>query len=201
MCIRDSIIIGTHPHVVQSIETVTSADGRQVPVAYSLGNFVSTQIQADNLIGIILTFDITKTTQPDGASQAVIDLSLIHILCEERRRLPNLQDKNALFVSRKTGKRLSARRVQQIVESCLRAAGLSGKGYSTHKLRHTAATMMYQEGHVDMLALKEILGHAHVSTTEIYTHLGSAQLKEAAKAVSYTHLERYDDFGGAEREY
>ena len=67
------IIIGTHPHVVQPIETLTSSDGRQVPVAYSLGNFVSTQIQADNLIGIILTFDITKTTQPDGPSQAVID--------------------------------------------------------------------------------------------------------------------------------
>ena len=44
-----------------------------MPVAYSLGNFVSTQLQADNLIGIILTFDITKTTQPDGASQTVID--------------------------------------------------------------------------------------------------------------------------------
>ena len=67
------IIIGTHPHVVQAIETLASADGRQVPVAYSLGNFVSTQVQADNLIGIILTFDITKTTQPDGASQTVVD--------------------------------------------------------------------------------------------------------------------------------
>ena len=60
------LIIGTHPHVIQPIEMVTSSDGSQVPVAYSLGNFVSTQIQADNLIGIILTFDITKTTEPDG---------------------------------------------------------------------------------------------------------------------------------------
>ena len=42
-------------------------------MAYSLGNFVSTQVQADNLIGIILTFDITKTTQPDGASHTVVD--------------------------------------------------------------------------------------------------------------------------------
>ena len=69
------IIIGTHPHVVQTIEMLTSAkDGTQVPVAYSLGNFVSTQIQADNLIGILLTFDITKTTQPDGTvSSCVIE--------------------------------------------------------------------------------------------------------------------------------
>ena len=54
---------------------LTSAkDGTQVPVAYSLGNFVSTQIQADNLIGILLTFDITKTTQPDGTvSSCVIE--------------------------------------------------------------------------------------------------------------------------------
>ena len=49
--------------------------------------------------------------------------------------------------------------------------------------------MMYQEGHVDMLALKEILGHAHVSTTEIYTHLGSAQLKEAAKASPFAKMD------------
>lgn len=66
------IIIGTHPHVVQPIEMLISADGRQVPVAYSLGNFVSTQMQADNLIGIILTFDITKTVQPDGASSTQV---------------------------------------------------------------------------------------------------------------------------------
>ena len=49
--------------------------------------------------------------------------------------------------------------------------------------------MMYQEGHVDMLALKEILGHAHVSTTEIYTHLGSTQLKQAAEASPFAKLD------------
>lgn len=80
------------------------------------------------------------------------------------------------------------RRVQQIVERRLQSAGLSGKGYSVHKLRHTAATMMYQRGHVDMLALKEILGHAHVSTTEIYTHLGDTKLKEAAQASPFANV-------------
>lgn len=105
-----------------------------------------------------------------------------------RDAMPNLSDKDALFVSKRTGKRLSARRVQQIVTACLEAAGLGGKGYSTHKLRHTAATMMYQEGHVDMLALKEILGHEHVSTTEIYTHMGAVQLREAAKASPFADL-------------
>lgn len=104
----------------------------------------------------------------------------IENLILERDKLPNLKDQRALFISKRTGQRLSARRVQQIVNECLAAAGLDGKGYSVHKLRHTAATLMYQHGHVDMLALKEILGHADVSTTQIYTHLDTAQLKQAA---------------------
>ena len=87
-----------------------------------------------------------------------------------RTSLPNLVDRDALFVSKRTGKRLSARRIEQIVARCLQSAGLSGRGFSPHKLRHTAATLMYQGG-VDMLALKEILGHENVSTTQIYTHI------------------------------
>lgn len=109
-------------------------------------------------------------------------------LCDERAKMEHLEDKKALFVSRKTGKRLSPRRIQQIVTGCLQAAGLAGKGYSVHKLRHTAATMMYQKGNVDMLALKEILGHAHVSTTEIYTHMGTQQLKKAAQASPFANI-------------
>ena len=95
-----------------------------------------------------------------------------------RASLPNLADKDALFVSKRTGKRLSARRVEQIVARCLQSAGLSGRGFSPHKLRHTAATLMYQGG-VDMLALKEILGHENVSTTQIYTHINREQLRQA----------------------
>ena len=71
--------------------------------------------------------------------------------------------------------------MQQIVERCLQCAGLSGRGYSPHKLRHTAATLMYQNG-VDMLALKEILGHENVSTTQIYTHINQKQLHDAVEA-------------------
>ncbi len=92
------------------------------------------------------------------------------------------KDKQALFISKTTGKRLSARRVQQLVGRSLSTAGLGGKGYSAHKLRHTAATLMHQYGKVDMLALKEILGHSALNTTQIYTHLESAQLKEASQA-------------------
>ena len=106
--------------------------------------------------------------------------ALAHYL-PARAALPNLVDRRAMFVSKRTGKRLTARRVQQIVERCLQSAGLSGRGYSPHKLRHTAATLMYQGG-VDMLALKEILGHENVSTTQIYTHINQKQLQQAVEA-------------------
>ena len=60
-------------------------------------------------------------------------------------------------------------------------SGLSGKGYSPHKLRHTAATLMYQYGHVDIRALQEILGHESVATTQIYTHINKDLLRDAVK--------------------
>lgn len=89
--------------------------------------------------------------------------------------------KNALFLSSQ-GTRISPRRVEQIVGNCLQQAGLSGRGYSPHKLRHTAATLMYQHGGVDIRVLKEILGHANLGTTEIYTHLSSTQMENAANS-------------------
>ena len=88
------------------------------------------------------------------------------------------KDKNAFFISRNQN-RISKRRVQEIVEANLKANGLYG--YSTHKLRHTAATMLYQYGHVDIRILKELLGHANLATTEIYTHVSSEQLKNAVQ--------------------
>lgn len=109
--------------------------------------------------------------------------ALTHYL-RARQSLTNIpiSDQNALFVSKRTGRRLSPRRVQQIVEASLQSAGLSGKGYSTHKLRHTAATLMYRSGDVDVLELKELLGHANVATTQIYTHVDTTQLHHAVNA-------------------
>ncbi len=87
---------------------------------------------------------------------------------------------DALFLS-KRHTRISKRRVQQIVENTLAAAGLSGLGYSTHKLRHTAATLMYEYGHADALTLKKLLGHVSTSTTEIYIHLSDEIVRAAAE--------------------
>lgn len=110
----------------------------------------------------------------------------------ERSSLPRIVDKNALFISKRTGKRMSNRRVQQVVEACLKSAGLEGRGYSTHKLRHTAATLMYRYGDADMLTLKEILGHAHVTTTEIYTHINTEKLQSAVDSspLARVHFEQ-----------
>ena len=74
----------------------------------------------------------------------------------------------------------------------LNAAGLEYKHFSTHKLRHTAATLMYQEGGVDVLALKEILGHSQLSTTQIYTHIGDKRLEEAVSKNPLAHLTSKD---------
>lgn len=90
-------------------------------------------------------------------------------------------DKNALFISRNK-KRISNKTVQHIVYTYIEKAGLSGRGLSTHKLRHTAATLMYQHGNVDIRVLKDILGHANLGTTQIYTHVSDEQVKNALEA-------------------
>lgn len=91
------------------------------------------------------------------------------------------KDKDALFISRQKG-RISPKTVQFIVKSTLEKAGLQDRDLSTHKLRHTAATLMYQHGNVDVLAIKEMLGHESLSTTQIYTHIMDEQLQKAAAA-------------------
>ena len=92
----------------------------------------------------------------------------------------NFKSKDALFLSERR-ERISNRTVQYIVEKELKKAGLDTTKYSTHKLRHTAATLMYQYGEVDIRALQELLGHASISTTEIYTHVANDQVREAVE--------------------
>ncbi len=91
------------------------------------------------------------------------------------------KDRHALFISR-NHRRISNKTVQHIVKQCLDRAGLGGQGYSTHKLRHTAATLMYQHGNVDIRVLKDILGHSSLGTTQIYTHVSNTQIKDAIDA-------------------
>lgn len=94
------------------------------------------------------------------------------------RPVNNVKDKNALFLSKRL-QRISKESVQKIVKKYIKEAGLDPQRYSTHKLRHTAATLMYKYGKVDIRALQELLGHQSIATTEIYTHLDQEQLRDA----------------------
>ena len=100
-------------------------------------------------------------------------------------KIKSAKDRNALFISR-NGNRISPKTVQWLVKKYLTNIGLATEdasmGYSVHKLRHTAATLMYQHGNVDIRVLKDILGHENLGTTEIYTHLSNAQMENAAES-------------------
>ena len=97
-----------------------------------------------------------------------------------KRPLDGTKDKKALFYGH-TKDRISLQGIHYIVKGYLKQVG-GAEDFSTHKLRHTAATLMYQQGGVDLLVLKELLGHKNLGTTEIYTHTSSEQLRRAASA-------------------
>jgi len=107
------------------------------------------------------------------------------------RPVNGVKDKNALFISERK-QRISNKTVQHIVKKYVSLAGLDPERYSAHKLRHTAATLMYKHGNVDIRALQQILGHESVSTTEIYTHVDSAQLRNAVDSNPLANVEMHD---------
>lgn len=98
-----------------------------------------------------------------------------------KAKIDSKNSDKALFLSN-NNTRISKRTVEYIVTSELQKAGLDTTKYSTHKLRHTAATLMYRYGHVDIRALQELLGHQSISTTEIYTHVDNSQVRGAIEA-------------------
>lgn len=107
----------------------------------------------------------------DACKSAIVDWLKVRAMME-------IKEKNALFISSR-GTRISKQMVQTVVYKYLDMAGLGHRKLSTHKLRHTAATLMYQEGGVDVRVLKDILGHAQLNTTQIYTHVSNEQMEEA----------------------
>ena len=151
--------------------------------------FLNCGMRLSELVGINLS-DIRENTLKllgKGNKERIVYLndacltSLADYM-QDRILLKIITDKNALFLTRH-GKRIGNRSVEKIVAKCLKQAGLDNMGISPHKLRHTAATIMYQHGDVDIRVLKEMLGHVSVGTTEIYTHVSSSQLEQAAKST------------------
>lgn len=100
-----------------------------------------------------------------------------------------LIDPEALFISRNR-RRISRRTVQNIVEKYLHLAGLDGQHLSTHKLRHTAATLMHRYGNVDIRVLQDVLGHENLGTTQIYVHVDDTQIKDASMKNPLSKVKR-----------
>lgn len=171
----------------QSIEFLGAVQGEHAARDYCiLTFFLNCGMRLSELVGINLE-DISEnklTVTGKGNKERTLYLNDACLSALEAylkvRPADGLKDKNALFIS-KQRERISPKTVQWIVKKYLAGAGLAGKGFSVHKLRHTAATLMYQDGGVDIRVLQQMLGHENLSTTEIYTHTSSAQLEEAAK--------------------
>lgn len=170
----------------QSIKLLNSVDGKFKERDYCiLTLFLNCGLRLSELIGINISHikdDNTLVVLGKGNKERMVYLNDACLRAIQSyltvRPVDGVIDRDALFIStRKT--RISRQSVQKIVENALKKSGLDGLGFSTHKLRHTAATLMYQHGNVDPIQLKEILGHENLSTTEIYTHVHNEQLKQA----------------------
>ncbi len=166
--------------------------------------FLNCGMRLSELVGISLTDirDNQLRLLGKGNKERIVylnDACLAALADYKKTRPNNSKDRGALFVSR-NGLRISRRRVQQIVERQLGEIGLDQKGFSAHKLRHTAATLLYQHGHVDIRMLKEILGHANLGTTEIYTHISSEQLEAAAQKSPLAKIKQRKTGNNEEKE-
>jgi site-specific recombinase XerD len=173
----------------ESVKLLQSVDGANRERDYCiLTLFLNCGMRLSELCGINISDvrdDHTLRLVGKGNKERIVYLnqaciSAIQVYLRVRP-VDGVKDKNALFLSRMK-KRISARMVEEIVYKYLDKAGLGGRGLSPHKLRHTAATLMYQHGQVDVRVLKDILGHENLGTTEIYTHLSNKQLENAANA-------------------
>ena len=170
----------------QSVKLLNSVEGKNKERDFCmLTLFLNCGLRLSELVGINISHikdDNTLVVLGKGNKERTVYLNNACLRAIEDylkvRPKDGVIDRDALFISaRKT--RISKQSVQKTVEAALNKSGLSGMGFSTHKLRHTAATLMYQYGNVDPLQLKEILGHENLSTTEIYTHIHDDQLKQA----------------------
>ena len=150
--------------------------------------FLNTGMRLSELVGLTLdSFDSELDTVKvlgkggkeriiylnEAAKNAVIDYLRLRL----DPKYVNTSDKAFFLSGRQT--RISAKTVQWMVYKYLDLAGLGLRGLSVHKLRHTAATLMYQSGKVDIRVLKDILGHEQLNTTQIYTHIVDRNMEEA----------------------
>ena len=178
------------PHFLsleQSIELLNAVDGPdQERDRCMLTLFLNCGMRLSELVGINIS-DVVRNNNTlrilgKGNKERIVYLNqpcidAINSYLAVRPK-DGVVDRNALFLSARK-QRISPKTVQFIVKKYLAKIGLDGPGYSVHKLRHTAATLMYRYGNVDIRVLQDILGHQNLGTTEIYTHTSSEQMESA----------------------
>ena len=180
----------------QSIQLLEAVDGDFKERDYAiLLLFLSCGMRLSELVGINMTDlqdDVLRITGKGNKERLVY---LTPACCQaiadyiKVRPKDQVKDRKALFLSKRR-QRISVKTVQFLVKKYLEKAGLDASRYSVHKLRHTAATLMYQNGHVDVRLLQEILGHSQLSTTEIYTHINNQQLRQAANQNPLANIKK-----------
>jgi len=157
--------------------------------------FLNCGIRLSELVGINLNSikdDNLRVIGKGGKERSIpLNNACLNAVDAYRRVRPvnGLKDRNALFISERK-LRISKESVQKLVKKYIIDAGLDPQRYSTHKLRHTAATLMYKYGNVDIRTLQELLGHESIATTEIYTHLDKQQLKDAVDSNPLSDFNR-----------
>jgi len=168
----------------ESLALLTQVDGRNSERNYAI---ITLFLNCGMRISELVSIDIDKirgdilTVVGKGNKERTVYLNEACIAAIENYlpiRYKIDTNKKALFLSEQKT-RITPRGVQHMLKSQLKKAGLDFTKYTPHKLRHTAATLMYKYGDVDIRALQEILGHTSVATTEIYTHIDEDRLRKA----------------------
>ena len=171
----------------QSQRLLAAVDGKNQERDYCiLCLFLNCGLRVSEMVGMNLTdiHDDHILIRGKGGKERVVYLNessceAINDWLAVRRSIAAI-DKNAMFLSARR-RRMSVDAVQVMVKKTLAKAGIDPSAYSTHKLRHTAATLMLQNG-VDVRTLQEVLGHESLNTTQIYTHIADSELRTAALA-------------------
>ena len=171
----------------ESLQLLESVDGKNQERDYCiLTLFLNCGLRISELVGLNLN-DIQDDALRVLGKGNKVRIIYLNDACQDAlkrwlavRRPITGRDANALFLSAQN-ERISRSTVHAMVKKRLSEAGIDSTQYSSHKLRHTAATLMLQNG-VDVRAVQEVLGHDHLNTTEIYTHIDNESLRIAAKA-------------------
>ena len=187
----------------ESLQLLESVDGKNQERDYCiLTLFLNCGLRISELVGLNI-HDIQNETLRVLGKGGKTRIIYLNDACQQAlnqysavRRPITGRDANALFLSSRN-ERVSRSTVHALVKKHLEAAGIDSTQYSSHKLRHTAATLMLQNG-VDVRAVQEVLGHDHLNTTEIYTHIDNESLRIAAKANPLSHIKKPSKINGLE---